>query len=251
MKTTASVHSIETCGTVDGPGIRYILFLAGCPLRCKYCHNCDTWANHMHKQMTMDEILVDVKKYKPYFSFTKGGITLSGGEPTLQYEFVTEMFKACKEEGIHTCLDTSGYCDIDKAEKFLPYTDLVLLDIKQIDSEKHKDLTGVGNEKTLQFAKYLSEKNIPVWIRYVLVPGYSDDKNDVEKLCEFLVTLDNVEKVEILPYHQMGVSKWEELKIEYPLKDVKPPTIENLKGVKEIFLKYKLPILDEDQKKAV
>ncbi|MCT4618303.1 MAG: pyruvate formate-lyase-activating protein [Marinisporobacter sp.] len=246
MTITGKIHSVETCGTVDGPGIRYVLFLSGCPLRCKYCHNPDTWASPMYKSMTIDEVMGDVKKYKPYFSFSKGGITLSGGEATLQWEFVEELFKACKDEKIHTCLDTSGYCDLENAEKFLAYTDLVLLDIKQINNKKHKELTGVDNTKILQFAKYLNEKNIPTWIRYVLVPEYSDDEEDVDDLCQFLKDLNNVEKVEVIPYHEMGVAKWEELNLTYSLKHIKPPTRENIERIKKIFLKYNLPIAEDE-----
>jgi pyruvate formate lyase activating enzyme len=246
MTVTGKIHSIETCGTVDGPGIRYILFLSGCPLRCKYCHNPDTWASPMYKSITVDETMEDIKKYKSYFTFSKGGITLSGGEATMQWKFVTELFKECKKEGIHTCLDTSGYCDLKKADMFLPYTDLVLLDIKQINPKKHKHLTGVDNTKILEFAKYLSEKNIPAWIRYVLVPEYTDDDEDVNNLCQFLVELNNIEKVEIIPYHEMGIDKWKELNMAYELKHIKPPTKDNIQRIKNIFLKYNLPINEEE-----
>lgn len=246
MALNARIHSIETCGTVDGPGIRYILFLAGCPLRCKYCHNCDTWNINSGELMSTDEVLNNVRKYKSYFKFSSGGITVSGGEPTLQWEFVSELFKKCKDEGIHTCIDTSGYCDIEKAEKFLPYTDLVLLDIKHIDDDKHFNLTGVHNKKTLTFAKYLSHQNIPVWIRYVLVPGYSDDLEDIEKLCLFIKTLSNVQKVEILPYHQLGVHKWEELGLEYELSQVEPPTKELIRDVQDVFIRHNICIDTDD-----
>jgi pyruvate formate lyase activating enzyme len=246
MTVTGKIHSIETCGTVDGPGIRYILFLSGCPLRCKYCHNPDTWASPMYKSITVDETMEDIKKYKSYFTFSKGGITLSGGEATMQWKFVTELFKECKKEGIHTCLDTSGYCDLKRADMFLPYTDLVLLDIKQINPKKHKHLTGVDNTKILEFAKYLNEKNIPAWIRYVLVPEYTDDDEDVNNLCQFLVELNNIEKVEIIPYHEMGIDKWKELNMAYELKHIKPPTKDNIQRIKNIFLKYNLPINEEE-----
>ncbi|SHJ34134.1 pyruvate formate lyase activating enzyme [Geosporobacter subterraneus DSM 17957] len=238
MPSQARVHSIETCGTVDGPGIRYILFLAGCPLRCKYCHNCDTWKKNVGELMTVEEIIADVIKYKPYFKFSKGGITVSGGEPTLQWQVLGELFKLCKAEEIHTCLDTSGYCDLDKGEAFLPYTDLVLLDIKHIDNEKHKALTGVENHKTLAFARHLRDRNIPVWIRYVVVPGYSDDPLDIEKLCRFLKTLDNIQRVELLPYHKMGISKWQEMGLAYELEHVDPPTEDQMKRIRKIFEEY-------------
>lgn len=240
MSSKARVHSIETCGTVDGPGIRYILFLAGCPLRCKYCHNCDTWKAQVGRQMTVDEIMEDVIKYKPYFKFSKGGITVSGGEPTLQWEVLEELLRRCKEEGIHTCIDTSGYCDIDTADHFLPNTDLVLLDIKHIDDQKHRALTGVSNEKTLAFARHLMKTKIPMWIRYVVVPGYSDDPQDIEELCAFLNTLDNIQRVELLAYHKMGVSKWKELGLTYELEHVEPPTKEQMEEIREIFKKYNI-----------
>ncbi|MFZ5967890.1 MAG: pyruvate formate-lyase-activating protein [Bacillota bacterium] len=242
MPIKGRVHSIETCGTVDGPGIRYILFLAGCPLRCKYCHNCDTWSRKNGSWMTVEEIMENLRKYKNYFTFSNGGITVSGGEPTLQWIFLTELFKQCKNEGIHTCLDTSGYCEIEKGAQFLPYTDLVLLDIKQMDDEKHKALTGVSNEKILAFAQYLSDKDIPVWLRYVLVPGYTDDRKDIEALCGFIKTLKNIKKVEILPYHQLGVHKWEEQGLTYQLKDVDPPSQEQMDEVMAIFKAYEIKI---------
>ncbi|WP_068557595.1 pyruvate formate-lyase-activating protein [Thermotalea metallivorans] len=242
MTVKAKVHSVETCGTVDGPGIRYILFLSGCPLRCKYCHNCDTWTGSTGRIMDVDEIMEDVKKYRPYFHFSKGGITVSGGEPTMQYAFLEELLKRCKEEGIHTCIDTSGYCDLDKADIFLPYTDLVLLDLKHIDDRKHKELTGVSNEKILKFAWHLSVKGIPVWIRHVVVPGYTDDLQDVERLCQFMKELKNVERVELLPYHTMGVHKWEELGFHYELRDVQTPTPAFMEKIKAIFQKYAIKV---------
>ncbi|WP_026486599.1 pyruvate formate-lyase-activating protein [Caldanaerobius polysaccharolyticus] len=232
------IHSIETCGTVDGPGIRYVVFTQGCPLRCRYCHNPDTWKMLDGKEVTVDEIIQDAVKYKPYMKFSGGGLTLTGGEPTLQIEFATELFKRCKEEDIHTALDTSGYVDIEKADKLLKYTDLVLLDIKHIDSNTHKDITGVPNDKTLRFARHLSDIDIPTWIRYVLVPGLTDKQEDIEKLAVFVSTLSSVERVEILPYHTMGVNKWKELGYEYTLKDVNPPSKEAIARAINIFKKH-------------
>ena len=242
MAIQGKVHSVETCGTVDGPGIRYILFLAGCPLRCKYCHNCDTWNGGIGDTMSVEEIVEEVKRYKPYFRFSKGGITVSGGEPTMQHNFLTTLLKSCKEEEIHTCLDTSGYCDEIKAEEFLPFTDMVLLDLKHIDDEKHRQLTGVSNEKILKFAKLLEAKNIPVWIRHVVVPGYTDEEQDVENLCKFIQGLKNVEKVELLPYHAMGVHKWEGLGLNYELHDVQSPTPELMEKIKNVFRKYNIEV---------
>ncbi|MDF2699108.1 MAG: pflA [Haloplasmataceae bacterium] len=235
----AKVHSVETFGTVDGPGIRYVLFLRGCPLRCKYCHNPDTWTFDSNDLRSVDEIVSDVKKY---FLFIKkgGGVTVSGGEPLMQIDFLIEFFKELKKYDIHTCIDTTGiiYNDEginDKIEELMKYTDLVLLDIKHIDNEKHKRLTGLPNKSVLSFAKYLSDKQIPVWIRHVLVPGITTDEYDLLKLKQFLNTLKNVEKVEVIPYHTMGTYKYDKLGIEYSLKDVKPPTKEQIQLAKNIL----------------
>lgn len=228
------VHSIETFGTVDGPGIRYIIFFQGCPLRCKYCHNRDTWKPNCGKEYTSDELVQDIVKYQSYMQFSGGGVTASGGEATLQADFVAELFAKCKELGIHTCLDTAGFVDIEKVDKLLDYTDLVLLDIKHIDNEKCKKLTGVGNEKALKLAKHLDERNIPVWIRQVLIPGITDDQADLEKLGQFISTLNNVDRVEFLPYHGMWIHKWENMGFEYELKDVQEPTAEEVKRASDI-----------------
>lgn len=225
-----NIHSIETCGTVDGPGIRYVIFTQGCPLRCQYCHNADTWKMGDGKQITVDEIMSDLESYLPFIQASNGGITVSGGEPLLQIPFVTELFKACKAKGIHTTLDSSGGCYsdnqafIEQLDELLKYTDLVLLDIKHIDRQKHKKLTGIYNDHILNFAEYLSHKKIPVWIRHVLVPGVTDFDDDLSKLGQFINGLQNVEKIEVLPYHKLGVYKWEALGLQYPLKDVEPPS---------------------------
>lgn len=232
------IHSIETCGTVDGPGIRYVVFTQGCPLRCRYCHNPDTWKISEGKEITVDEIISDAVKYKPYMKFSGGGLTLTGGEPTLQIDFATELFKRCRKEGIHTALDTSGYIDIEKADKLLRYTDLVLLDIKHIDRDKHMDITGVPNDKTLRLAQHLSDMKIPTWIRYVLVPGLTDDEEDIENLARFVSGLSSVERVEILPYHIMGVNKWEKMGYHYTLKNVNPPSQADVAKAITIFKKH-------------
>ncbi|WP_078543364.1 pyruvate formate-lyase-activating protein [Litchfieldia alkalitelluris] len=224
------IHSIESCGTVDGPGLRYIIFTQGCLLRCQFCHNPDTWEIGKGREVTVSEIIKDLKTYLPFIKASKGGITVSGGEPLLQLDFLLALFKECKKLGIHTTIDTSGGCYSndpsfqEKLAKVLQYTDLLLLDIKQINSKKHIKLTGKPNEHILEFAKYLSDRKIPVWIRHVLVPGITDNKEDLQNLRAFIDTLENVEKVEILPYHKLGVYKWQTLGLKYPLEHVEPPT---------------------------
>ncbi|MCC0682801.1 pyruvate formate lyase-activating protein [Clostridioides sp. ZZV15-6383] len=232
------IHSIETFGTVDGPGIRYILFFQGCPLRCKYCHNRDTWDIKSGKEYTVDEIITDALKYTSFMKFSGGGITASGGESTLQPEFLSELFKKAKENDIHTCLDTSGFVDIETIDPVLDNTDLVLLDLKHMVEEKSIDLTGVGMDKALKLARHLESRNIPVWIRHVLVPGFTDDVDNLEKLGQFVATLKNVERFELLPYHSMGIHKWENLGIDYELKYVPDATKEDVKQASEIISKF-------------
>ncbi len=220
---TGYIHSKESFGTVDGPGIRYVLFLQGCPLRCKYCHNPDTWEVGKGEKITVDEVLAEYDKNKMFYS--KGGITVTGGEPLLQTEFITELFKKAKEKRIHTCIDTSGItynpqntAYLKKLDELMSYTDLVMLDIKHIDSEAHKELTGKSNADILGFAKYLEEKNIPLWVRHVVVPGITDKEEDLQKLGEFIGTLKNLKAIDVLPYHTMGVSKYKEMGLTYPLE---------------------------------
>lgn len=236
-----NIHSIETFGTVDGPGIRYVIFTQGCLLRCQFCHNADTWEIGTGKQMSVSEIIDDLKTYLPFIEASGGGITVSGGEPLLQIPFLIELFKACKKLGIHTTIDSSGGC-FSHAEHFqanlkelLTYTDLILLDIKHIDRKKHISLTGMANEHILEFAQFLSAQSIPVWIRHVLVPTISNDHADLQKLGEFIGTLNNVKKVEVLPYHKLGVYKWEALGMEYPLKDIEPPSEEETQQAYEFL----------------
>ncbi|WP_453991694.1 pyruvate formate-lyase-activating protein [Bacillus nitroreducens] len=235
------IHSIETCGTVDGPGLRYVIFTQGCLLRCQFCHNPDTWKLNKGKEMSVQEIIHDIKTYLPFFQASGGGVTVSGGEPLLQLEFLIELFKECKKLGIHTTIDSSGGCFsrspqfMEKLEELLPLTDLVLLDIKEIDPVKHKDLTGLSNDHILDFAQYLAEKKVPVWIRHVLVPTISDNDEDLTKLSEFIKTLNNVEKIEVLPYHKLGIYKWESLGLEYKLKHIEPPTDERVRNAEKIL----------------
>ena len=230
------IHSFESFGTVDGPGIRFVIFMQGCPLKCKYCHNRDTWNFNGSVEYAIEPVIEKIMRSKPYFDHSNGGVTVSGGEPLGQAEFVLELFKELKKRNIHTALDTAGSYKITPViEELLSYTDLVLLDIKHIDNEKCIELTGQSNENEINFAKYLSDKNIPVWIRQVLVPGITNDENDLKKLREFLDTLTNVQKVEILPYHNLGKFKWEKLEQEYPLKNVPAPSQEEIDIAKKIL----------------
>lgn len=220
-----NIHSLESCGTVDGPGIRFVVFTQGCPLRCKYCHNPDTWSLNSNKQMSVEEIL---QQYDGVKEFCKGGITVTGGEPLLQINFVTALFKAAKERKIHTALDTSGITFIPEnklnIDNLLQYTDLVLLDIKHINNEEHKNLTGLPNVNVLNFAKYLSEINKPMWVRHVVVPGITFDENYLKELGRFLAGLRNIKALDVLPYHDMAVPKYESLGLDYPLAGVPPLT---------------------------
>ena len=237
---TGYIHSFESFGTVDGPGIRFVVFMQGCPMRCKYCHNPDTWDSNVGKEYAPEEVVKEVLKYKSYLR--SGGVTVSGGEPLLQIGFVTELFRLLKEQGIHTALDTSGITfnandenSVQKHKKLLNYTDLVLLDIKHIDADKHKEITGHSNKNTLGFARFLSDNGTPVWIRHVLVPNLTDDDNSLYKLKEFINGLNTVQKVEVLPYHTMGEVKYEKLGICYPLQGTQPPTKERVENARKIL----------------
>ena len=236
LRYYTKLHSIESFGTVDGPGIRFVLFLQGCHLQCKYCHNRDTWDINGGEYKSVDEIIEKINRYKNYMLLSSGGVTVTGGEPLLQASFLLELFKKLKENGISTCIDTSGMVVLtDLIKEVLKYTDLVLLDIKHIDDEKCKELVGFSNKKELEFAKYLSENNINMWIRQVLVPGYTDNEQDLIKLKEFLKTLKTVQKVQILPYHSMGKFKWEKLGQKYPLEGVRDANQEDVERAKKIL----------------
>ena len=230
------IHSIESFGTVDGPGIRFVVFMQGCPLKCKYCHNRDTWNLDGGHTITSDELVKEIMHYKSYMDNSGGGITISGGEPLLQAKFITELFVKLKKKKIHTAIDTAGSLPItDEIKDLLNHTDLVLLDIKHIDNEKAINLTGAPNKNNIEFAKYLSNINKPMWIRQVLVPGYTDDETDLLKLKEFINSLNSVENVEILPYHSLGKFKWKELGATYELENVIPPSLEAVEKAKEIL----------------
>jgi len=236
----ANVHSIETFGAFDGPGVRYVLFLQGCPFQCQYCHNRDTWSTKENRLMTVEDIINDYKLYQRFYK--KGGITVSGGEPLLQLPFLIELFKACKALGIHTCLDTSAGCYHEKHhemyETLLMYTDLVLLDIKHIDSDKHEILTGQKNDQVLHFARLLDEKRIPVIIRHVLLPQINSDITYLKKLRSFLDTLRNVIGIDVLSYHTQGIKKWEAMGLTYPIPEICEPN-ENEVELAESILKSK------------
>jgi len=240
MSVIGHVHSIETCGTVDGPGIRFIIFLQGCLMRCKYCHNRDTWDLEGGKDMSVDELMAELLQYRHFMNASGGGITISGGEAMLQPEFVQAMFEACRLEGIHTCLDTNGFVRrIDDSTKaVLDVADLVLLDIKQMDNKKHIDLTHVSNKYTLDFANYLAAQNQPVYLRYVVVPGYTDCLEDAHTLGKFIQPMKNIEKIEMLPYHELGKHKWTAMGEIYPLDGVHPPSRDTMQAIKEILLQY-------------
>ncbi len=230
------VHSIETFGLVDGPGVRFVAFLAGCAMRCKYCHNPDSWY-FGGEEYEAAELLKKAIRYKSYWK-KGGGITVSGGEPMLQPEFVTELFTLAKKEGIHTTLDTAGQPwkkDEEKYKKLLDVTDLVILDIKEIDNDAHKELTGMSNENIIEFAHYLSDIKKPMWLRHVLVPNLTDSEESLKKTKELVDSLKTVEKVEILPYHSLGKSKWEKLGIDYPLADTPAPTTDEIKRAESIL----------------
>ncbi len=237
---TGRIHSFESFGTVDGPGIRFVVFLQGCPLRCQYCHNPDTWGAG-GEEHTAQSVADKALRYKNYFG-DKGGVTVTGGEPLLQIDFVIELFKILKEKGIHTCVDTSGITfreddekSVQKHEELLSLTDLFLLDIKHIDDEACKKLTGQSNKNTLAFAKFLSDHGKKIWIRQVLVPDITDNDESLQRTRAFIDTLQTVEKVEVLPYHTLGVVKYEKLGLQYPLEGVQAPTKERVANAKRIL----------------
>lgn len=234
------IHSVESFGSADGPGVRYIVFLKGCNMRCQYCHNPDTWAKDDGELMTPEEVLKKALRYKTYWK-EKGGITVSGGEALLQIDFVTELFRLAKEKGVNTCLDTSGNPFSleepfkSKFDELMKYTDLFMLDIKHMDDAAHRKLTGQTNQNILKMAAYLSDHGKAMWIRHVLVPGITTEEDELHRLRSFLDTLKTVERVEVLPYHTLGVFKWKELGIPYQLEGVDPPTKEQIDRAKEIL----------------
>lgn len=235
-----AIHSIETFGSVDGPGIRFIVFLKGCDLRCKYCHNADTWDHNSEDMRSADEILDFAERYRGYWG-EEGGITVSGGEPLLQIDFLLELFKKAKGRGINTCIDTAvqpftrNEPFFSKFNELLKYTDLMLLDIKHIDREEHIKLTGKPNDNIKDCFEYLSEVGQPIWIRHVLVPGITDNDDYLRRTREFIEKLSNVQRIEVLPYHSMGQHKFEALGIKYQLEGVESPTKERVDNAYEIL----------------
>lgn len=232
----ARIHSIESFGTVDGPGIRFVIFFQGCALKCKYCHNRDTWDINGGNLISVDDLLDKIERYKSYILPSGGGVTVTGGEPLLQVKFLINLFKELKKRNIPTAIDTSGMVDItDDIKELLNLTDLVLLDIKHINDEKCKDLVGFSNKKELEFARYLSDNNIPVWIRQVIIHGITDDEEDLLALKEFVGSLSNVEKIELMPYHELGKFKWENLGFNYELDGVPAATSKDIGRAKRIL----------------
>lgn len=229
------IHSIESMGLVDGPGIRFVVFMQGCNIRCAYCHNPDTWVKEGGQEYTPYELVEKIKKYRTYFEPSGGGVTFSGGEPLLQGEFLIETLKLCKESGIHTTIDTAGVGN-GNYEEILKYTDLVLFDIKHIDSEKYEDLVKHSMDESLKFLKAVQGTNTKMWVRHVVVPGITDSKEHLIKVKEFIDTLKNVEKVELLPYHVLGCNKYDVMGVKYRLEGLEPMDKEKLKEIeKEIF----------------
>ncbi len=235
------IHSTESFGAADGPGIRYIIFMQGCRMRCRYCHNPDTWSmegDSTCTEMTANEVLDKALRYKSYWK-QDGGITASGGEPLLQLDFLLDLFRQAKAQGVSTCIDTAGNPFtreepfFSKFSELMNYTDLLLLDIKEIDPERHRSVTGCDNANILDMARYLSDIGKPVWIRHVLVPGLSDFDEDLDALADFISMLSNVRKVEVLPYHTLGRFKWENLGLKYSLEDTAPPTAERIENAQK------------------
>ena len=238
--TKGFVHSVESFGSVDGPGIRFLIFLQGCPMRCQFCHNPDSWKTGIGEERTADELLDQAERFRAYWG-DNGGITVSGAEALLQIDFLLELFEKAKQRGIGTCLDTSAQLFtrkspfFEKFERLMELTDTVLLDIKHIDDEEHRKLTRHSNANILDCARYLSEIDKPVWIRHVLIPGITDKDEYLVRLRDFLSTLHNIERIEVLPYHTLGVYKYEKLGIDYPLKDVQPPAAERVANANDIL----------------
>ena len=236
------IHSTESFGSVDGPGVRFIIFVNGCPMRCQFCHNPDTWKMQDGEERTTDELLKTALRYRSYWK-KEGGITVSGGEPLMQMDFMIDLFKKAKAEGVHTNIDTCGAVFtreepfFSKLEELMKYTDMLMLDIKHIDREEHKKLTGHYNDNILAFAKFLSEHGVPIWIRHVVVPGITDKEEYLSRLGEFISQLKTLKALDVLPYHTMGKVKYEQLGIDYPLGDTPPLDKEDAVKARDVIMR--------------
>lgn len=236
----AKIHSFESFGTVDGPGVRFVVFLQGCPMRCKYCHNPDTWDYNGGEEYSAQQVYERIMKYTNYIA--DGGVTLSGGEPLLQIDFAIELFTMLKKQNLHTCLDTSGICFsqknlifMSKMEKLMAVCDLFLLDIKHIKEDVHQELTACSSKNPQAFAHYLDEHHKSIWIRHVLIDGYTNNEGDLKATRAFIDTLSNVERIEVLPYHTLGINKYEKLNMTYPLMDVQAPSKEDVEKARDLL----------------
>lgn len=235
MPREGYIHSIETLGTLDGPGIRYVIFMQGCPLRCAFCHNPDTWRMANGQVKTVKWLLEDIKNYISFFQSSGGGVTVSGGEPLLQAAFVSELFIELKKLNIHRVVDTSGFAEVEKIINLMALTDLVLLSVKHPDPERHREICGHSQQRPLSFARYLSKIEMPVWIRYVLIPGVSTSPEDLTRLADMIAKMPNVQKLELLPYNTMGVSKWQELGIKSALLDSPSPSPQEVEESRQLM----------------
>ncbi len=232
------IHSVETCGTLDGPGLRYVVFMQGCPLRCRFCHNPDTWQCNKGSKLSPEEVMEDIVKYSSFIK--KGGVTLSGGEPLAQAGFSAELLRLCRKEGIHTAIDTSGAVPLNLCRHAVDEARLILLDIKHINDDKCRELTGQGNENALELLDYCQWKNKKVWIRHVIIPGITDDERDIEAMAEYLSGITAIKRIEVLPFHKMGEFKWKELGLHYELENTPEPAASSIESIRRIFRKYSL-----------
>jgi len=239
------IHSIETCGMVDGPGLRFVAFLQGCPLRCKYCHNPDTWNYQGGQEMTARELVEEAARYKTWMQTSGGGITLSGGEPLLQPEFTLEVIRLAHQRKMTVALDTSGFGSLSRIKECLDEVDLVLLDIKTAVPEEYKALTGVSADKPLATLEYLKEIGKPVWVRHVVVPGLTDHRENLEALKHLLMDMTNLEKLEFLPFHKMGEDKWDQMGKAYTLKNTPTPEQSFMDQLQQEFIRAGLPMVEK------
>lgn len=237
------VHSVEPASTVDGPGIRYVTWTTGCLMRCQYCHNPDTWKLGHGKRTSVDELMQDVEKFTPFLKAAGGGFTVSGGEPMAQSAFVLQLMKRAKSLGLHTALDTNGYLGDRVSDADFDAVDLVLLDLKSYDAALHQRVTATDVAPILEFARRLDRLGQPTWVRFVLVPGLTDEPENVRQLAAFTAALSNVERVEILPFHQMGRNKWHELGYPYPLETTQAPTQDLVESVRQCFAQAGAPVV--------